>query len=554
MSLWSVKIMLLNESVSLAKDSYRKWWRGAAIYQIYPRSFADSNGDGIGDLPGITAHLDYVASLGVDAIWLSPFFTSPMKDFGYDVADYRNVDPMFGTLQDFDRLLQRAHALGLRVIIDQVYSHTSDQHLWFQASRVDRINTYSDWYVWADPKPDGSPPSNWQSVFGGSAWVWDARRGQYYLHNFLPEQPDLNVHHPAVQEALLDCARFWLDRGVDGFRIDAIDYAMHDPAFRDNPPAPDNGRARTRPIDFQHAIYNKSHPDIVHFIEKIRRLIDSYGGDRFTVAEVGGENGEPAMKSFTAGSNRFHSAYGFNFLYADQLTPALVRAAVEAWAHESGLGWPSWAFSNHDAPRAISRWGSEADRDSWARCAMLLLVSLRGNIFLYQGEELGLPQAEIAFEDLKDPEAIANWPLTLGRDGARTPMPWIADTPHNGFSSARPWLPVSRNHGNLTVNDQESNQLSSLHLTRRLIAMRKRSPALCAGTLVVTDASQDVLVFFREHGDERLVCVFNLGSQPRTLESPPSGIWRVLESVGGAQPWSLPPQSGLIAERVSANA
>ena len=546
--------MLLNESVSLAKDSYRKWWRGAAIYQIYPRSFADSNGDGIGDLPGITAHLDYVASLGVDAIWLSPFFTSPMRDFGYDVADYRNVDPMFGTLQDFDRLLQRAHALGLRVIIDQVYSHTSDQHLWFQASRVDRINTYSDWYVWADPKPDGSPPSNWQSVFGGSAWVWDARRGQYYLHNFLPEQPDLNVHHPAVQEALLDCARFWLDRGVDGFRIDAIDYAMHDPAFRDNPPAPDNGRTRTRPIDFQHAIYNKSHPDIVHFIEKIRRLIDSYGGDRFTVAEVGGENGEPAMKSFTAGSNRFHSAYGFNFLYADQLTPALVRAAVEAWAHESGLGWPSWAFSNHDAPRAISRWGSEADRDSWARCAMLLLVSLRGNIFLYQGEELGLPQAEIAFEDLKDPEAIANWPLTLGRDGARTPMPWVADTPHNGFSSTRPWLPVSRNHGNLTVNDQESNQLSSLHLTRRLIAMRKRSPALCAGTLVVTDASQDVLVFFREHGDERLVCVFNLGSQTRTLKSSPSGIWRVLESVGGAQPWSLPPQSGLIAERVSSNA
>ena len=528
-----------------------EWWRGAAIYQIYPRSFADSNGDGIGDLPGIAAHLNYVASLGVDVIWLSPFFTSPMKDFGYDVADYCNVDPMFGTLQDFDRLLERAHALGLRVIIDQVYSHTSDQHPWFQTSRANRTNSHADWYVWADPKPDGSPPSNWQSVFGGPAWAWDARRGQYYLHNFLTEQPDLNVHHPAVQNALLDCARFWLDRGVDGFRVDAIDYAMHDPTLIDNPPAPADGRIRTRPIDFQHARHNKSHPNIVRFVARIRALIDSYGGDRFTVAEVGGENGEPAMKAFTAGGNRFHTAYGFNFLYADQLTPALVRSALEAWPYEAGIGWPSWAFSNHDAPRAVSRWASPADRDACAQLAMLLLVSLRGNIFVYQGEELGLPQAEVAFQNLKDPEAIANWPLTLGRDGARTPMPWNSDAVHCGFSSGRPWLPVPEAHRGLAVTTQEADPDSSLKVTRRLIAMRKRLPTLRTGTIEITESSTDVLVFYRDSAGERIACAFNFGSQMRVLESAPSGSWRVLESVGGAVKWSLPPRSGLLAEQVT---
>ena len=533
-----------------AASGCREWWRGAAIYQIYPRSFADSNGDGIGDLPGITAHLDYVAALGVDGIWLSPFFTSPMKDFGYDVADYCNVDPIFGTLQDFDRLLERAHALGLRVIIDQVYSHTSDQHPWFQASQASRTNSKADWYVWADPKPDGSPPSNWQSVFGGPAWAWNARRRQYYLHNFLTEQPDLNVHHPAVQDALLDCARFWLDRGVDGFRVDAIDYAMHDPALSDNPPAPADGRIRTRPIDFQHARYNKSHPDIVRFIERIRALIDSYRGNRFTVAEVGGENGEPAMKAFTAGGNRFHTAYGFNFLYADRLTPALVRSALEAWPDETGVGWPSWAFSNHDAPRAVSRWAAPADRNACAQLGMLLLVSLRGNIFVYQGEELALPQAEVAFQDLKDPEAIANWPLTLGRDGARTPMPWSSLASHSGFTIGHPWLPVAEAHQPLAVDMQEADRNSQLHVARRLIAMRKRHPALRGGSMQITEASADVLVFYRESASERMVSAFNFGSATRVLHSAPPGAWRVLESVGGAVEWTLPPKSGLLAKQV----
>ncbi|NCU12405.1 MAG: alpha-glucosidase, partial [Sphingomonadaceae bacterium] len=253
------------------------WWRGAAIYQVYPRSFQDSNADGIGDLAGVTQRLDYIAALGVDAIWISPFFTSPMKDFGYDVADYCGVDPIFGTLDDFDALIARAHALGLKVLIDQVYAHTSDEHPWFAESRASRTNPRADWYVWADARPDGSPPSNWQSVFGGPSWTWDARRGQYYLHNFLPGQPQLNGHLPAVQDALLDAARFWLERGVDGFRLDALNFAMHDPALTDNPPAPDDGKVRTRPFDFQQHLHNQSHADIPAFIERIRGLCDTYG-------------------------------------------------------------------------------------------------------------------------------------------------------------------------------------------------------------------------------------------------------------------------------------
>ena len=332
------------------------WWQGAAIYQIYPRSFADSNGDGIGDLPGITGHLDYVASLGVDAIWLSPFFTSPQADFGYDVADYRDVDPIFGTLADCDALIAKAHGLGLRIIVDMVWSHTSDRHPWFVESRAGRHSPHAEWYVWADARPDGSPPNNWQSVFGGPAWTWDARRGQYYLHNFLAGQPQLNGHSPAVQAELLSIARFWLDRGVDGFRLDAINFMMHDPALTDNPPAPDDGSPRTRPFDFQLHRYNQSHADIPAFLERVRGLLDEYG-DRFTVAEVGGADSDREMKLFTAGNVRLNSAYGFDFLYAKRLTPMVVRAALASWPNAPGAGWPSWAFET-TMRRGRSRAGS----------------------------------------------------------------------------------------------------------------------------------------------------------------------------------------------------
>ncbi|MFT3905855.1 MAG: alpha-amylase family glycosyl hydrolase [Steroidobacteraceae bacterium] len=528
----------------------RPWWLGATLYQIYPRSFADSNGDGIGDLPGITEHLEHVASLGVDAIWLSPFFKSPMKDFGYDISDYRDVDPIFGTLPDFDRLIERAHALGLRVIIDQVYSHTSDQHPWFRDSRASRDNPKADWYVWADAKPEGSPPNNWQSVFGGAAWAWDSRRGQYYLHNFLTEQPDLNVHNPAVQEALLDCARFWLERGVDGFRVDAINYAMHDLQLRDNPAAPASAKPRTRSSDFQQPLYNKSQPGVTEFIQRVRALTDRYP-DRFTVAEVGGENAEEEMQRFTAGTRHFHTAYGFNFLYADRLTPELVRQALQRWPAEGTRTWPSWAFSNHDAPRAVSRWSAPADAGAAARLHLLLLLSLRGNVFLWQGEELGLPQAELHFDDLRDPEAIANWPLTLGRDGARTPMPWRAQAPNAGFSTARPWLPVPGVHAALAVDLQQRDPHSMLALTRTLIALRHTRPALLTGSIRFLRSHAALLAFERQQDQERLLCVFNLGTAAEHFAAQVGVRWEPLFTLGDVQAerggWTLPGYGGLIA-------
>ena len=520
------------------------WWKGATIYQIYPRSFQDSNGDGIGDLPGITQRLPYVASLGVDAIWISPFFTSPMKDFGYDVADYCDVDPIFGTLADFDALVARAHDLGLKLLIDQVYSHTSDEHPWFAESRSDRTNPKNDWYVWADAKPDGSPPSNWQSVFGGPAWTWDARRGQYYLHNFLNSQPQINMHNPAVQDAILEVMRFWLDRGVDGFRIDALNFAMHDPELRDNPPAPATDRPRTRPFDFQLKKYNMSHPGIPEFIRRIRVLTDEYDGI-FTVAEVGGDEAEAEMKAFTTGETHLNSAYGFNFLYAEKLTPGLVCAALAEWPDAPEIGWPSWAFENHDAPRAASRWWPEEHRKAASRMKILLLASLRGNIILYQGEELGLGQVNIPFDQLHDPEAIANWPLTLSRDGARTPMPWDSSAADGGFGSVTPWLPVGEENLARAVDVQEGNEHSLVSATRFAIALRNAHAALHHGRVVDCRADGDLLEIRREAAGQTIACRFNLGASPIDME-PATGT--ILHAENGASAEMLPPFGALIWE------
>ncbi|WP_291845100.1 alpha-glucosidase [Maricaulis sp.] len=525
-----------------------EWWKGAVIYQIYPRSFFDSNNDGIGDLPGITARLNHVASLGVDAIWLSPFFTSPMRDFGYDVADYRGVDPIFGTLDDFDVLLERAHALGLKVLIDQVYSHTSEAHAWFQQSRSSRANDKADWYVWADAKPDGSPPNNWQSVFGGPSWTWDARRGQYYMHNFLPEQPDLNVHNPDVQEELLDTMAFWLDRGVDGIRLDAVNFMMHDPALHDNPPIKTTGARRTRPFDFQHHYFNQSHPDIPAFLERMRALADSYEG-RFLVAEVGGERAQEEMELYTRRPGRLHSAYGFLYLYAESLDPALVRSAADLWPSDGVSGWPSWTFSNHDAPRAVSRWAAEGDREAFANMALLLLVAMRGNVFIYQGEELGLPQAMVPFDRLQDPEAIANWPQTLGRDGARTPMPWTRQGRHGGFSEAEPWLPVDARHFDLAVDAQEADPDATLHLARRFVRLRADHPSLRTGAMrVIETGAESLLAFERGSGEAAVLCIFNLTAEPISWDMPAG--WRVIEQVNiSGEGGRLPAYAGVLAQR-----
>jgi alpha-glucosidase len=477
---------------------------GSVIYQIYPRSFADGDGDGVGDLQGITARLEHVAGLGVDAIWLSPVFVSPMADYGYDVADYCDIDPVFGTLADFDALVARAHALGLKVVIDQVYCHTSDRHPWFEASRAARAGEKADWYVWADPKPDGSPPTNWRSVFYGPAWTFDTRRGQYYLHNFLPQQPQLNVHLPAVQAALLEVARFWLARGVDGFRLDALNFLMHDPELRDNPVAPASW-PRVKPFDFQDHVRNQSHPAIPAFLERLRAVMDEYGAP-FSVAEVVGAHAGREMRDYTA-PGRIRSAYSFVFLEAPALSAGLVRRALADWEGR----WPAFAFSNHDAPRAVSRWAAGRDPDAFARLLLLLLVCLRGYVFLYEGEELGLPQAEVPFDRLRDPEAIANWPRTSGRDGARTPMPWVAEAPNAGFSAVAPWLPVDPRHAARAVDAQSADPASTLTFTRALLHARRGLASLVRGDLAIQPGDEDLLVFERRLGAARLACVFNLG-------------------------------------------
>ena len=498
------------------------WWKGAVLYQIYPRSFSDTDGDGIGDLAGIMERLDYVADLGVDGIWISPFFRSPMKDFGYDVADFLDVDPIFGTLSDFDRLVEKAHDLGLKLIIDQVVAHTSDLHEWFTESRASKDGSKADWYVWHDPKPDGSPPNNWQSVFGGPAWTWDARRGQYYMHNFLASQPQLNMHNLAVQDAMLDTVRFWLDKGVDGFRFDAVNFAMHDPEFRDNPAWPRDGRVISRPFDLQHHVYNQSHSDIPLFLERVREVLDSYrdqGREKFVVAEIGGPSALSEMKAFTEGDKRLHSAYSFDFLYADSLCVETVQNSIECW-NDRAEGWPSWAFSNHDAPRFVSRWHDGSDPKAYAKMVCTLLLCLKGNPIIYQGEELGLDQVEISFEQLQDPEAIANWPETLGRDGARTPIPWKKHPPNAGFTTGKPWLPIGENHFGLAVDQQIDDENSTWRFVQRVLRTRKNTRALIEGDLSFVDLPEKVLGFERYVGGQqpdRICCYFNLSGAAKQI-------------------------------------
>ncbi len=521
------------------------WWRGAVIYQIYPRSFQDTSGNGVGDLKGVSQRLEHVASLGADAIWLSPFYKSPMKDFGYDVSDYCDVDPLFGTLEDFDRLVAKAHELGIKVLVDQVYSHTSDQHQWFAESRHNKTNAKAKWYVWANPRADGTPPNNWQSMFGGPAWKWDPERAQYYMHNFLSSQPQLNLHNAEVQQALLDVARFWLDRGVDGFRLDALNFAMHDPMLRDNPPAAVLDRHLVRPFDFQHHAYSQFHKHTPEFLEKLRKLTDQYEGV-FTLAEVCADDGNVAIKRFIKGTKRMNSAYGFDFLYAPHLTPHLVQDVMSHWPDEKDMGWPSWAFENHDAPRAVSRWCDPGRRDEFARVKMALLVALRGSIIVYQGEELGLEQDDIPFEMLKDPEAIANWPRTLSRDGARTPIPWDT-TMEAGFTTGEPWLPIGDANRRRAVELQEKDEDSTLNLARKVLAMRRDNPALRLGAVEHCQAEGNLLALDRVAEGQRIRCLFNLGSEEVPF-SDNSQDTKLILSVNGATAEKLPGYSALFWE------
>ena len=520
------------------------WWRGAVIYQIYPRSFQDADGDGVGDLAGILQRLSHIAELGVDAIWISPFFKSPMKDFGYDVSNYRDVDPMFGTLADFDALIAEAHRLGIRVIIDLVLSHTSDQHPWFQESRASQDNAKADWYVWADPKPDGTPPNNWLSIFGGSAWEWDGERMQYFLHNFLTSQPDLNFHCMDVQDALLDVARFWLERGVDGFRLDTVNFYVHDKALRDNPALSAEERNDTiapsvNPYNFQNHLYSKTQPENLEFLKRLRGVMDEFPAIA-AVGEVGeSQRGIEVQAEYTSGGDKLQMCYDFAFLSGH--TPptgtkvAEVLAALEAAAAD---GWACWAFSNHDVVRHATRWGLS---DPAQRVYAALLLSLRGSVCLYQGEELGLTEADVAFEDLQDPYGIRFWPKFKGRDGCRTPIPWQVDNQNAGFSETKPWLPVASEHRDNAVSAQAGQAGSMLAFYRAMIAFRRAYPAFAKGNFEVVRAEDTAISFVRRYQETAVFAAFNLSDIPQELALP-DGAWRLetqapfaqTDEVGGA--------------------
>ena len=497
-----------NESSAISAGA--EWWRGAVLYQIYPRSFKDSNNDGIGDLKGITEKLDYIASLGVDGVWISPFYKSPMVDFGYDVEDYCSIDPMFGTMQDFDTMLKAMHQRGLKLVIDLVLSHTSDKHSWFVESRKDTKNPKADWYVWADAKPDGSPPNNWQSVFGGPSWKFDPHRGQYYYHQFLTEQPDLNVRNPEVQEALLGVAKFWLDKGVDGFRLDAVNHCIHDAKLRDNPAKPESERNPDR--DFKHTYdmqwhkHDKSQPETVDFLRRLRTLTDRYDS-RMTVAEIGDDDNIARCVEYTA-PGVLHTAYSFTLL-TEKYGSSVVRKMVGDFREKGAKSWPSWAFSNHDAKRVATRWAQDGINEEQVKMLHAQLCSLWGTVFVYQGEELGLPDVKVPFEKLQDPFGKFAWPEDVGRDGCRTPIPWDHTKPNAGFSAHEPWLPVPQNHQDMAVDVQEKSNHSPLHFFRVFTKWRKQHPALITGDIRFLDTPEPVLAFTRD----KIIAVFNMGNK-----------------------------------------
>jgi alpha-glucosidase len=538
------------------------WLRGAALYQIYPLSFLDSDGDGWGDLDGVRLALDHVASLGVDGVWICPFYPSPLADFGYDVADHCDVDPRMGGLAAFDRLLDAAHQRGLKVMIDLVCGHTSQAHAWFAASRRSRTGPYADWYVWANPGRDGSPPNNWLSVFGGPAWTWEPRRRQYYLHHFLPSQPALDLRHGPALDAVLDVARFWLERGVDGFRIDAVDFLAHDGALRPNPAIRwREAEPPVKPFALQRHLHDMLHPDIRHIVERLRAVADAYPG-RVLLGELSSQPGASARIAAMTAPGGLDAAY----------TLALAKHgfAAEAFAEAlSATDRPEavcWSLSNHDVERAVSRWRPPgADPERVNALLAMLLVCLPGTICLFQGEELALPQADLAHDQLRDPFGLAFWPEFPGRDGARTPMPWRASAAHGGFTAAlaEPWLPVPEAHRRHAVDVQERRAGSPLDIWRHALALRHRLPALARGGVTGIAALGPVLSFQRTvpagEGGRPLLAVFNLADAPAEVPAPrgvalaplevprPPGV-PAAEVVADGRALMLPPLSVFLAE------
>ncbi len=493
-----------------------EWWRGAVTYQVYPRSFQDDNGDGIGDLAGITRRLDHIARLGCDAVWLSPIFASPMKDMGYDVSDYMNVDPTFGTLKDFDILVNRAHDLGLKLIIDQVLNHCSDQHPFFKESRQNRTNPRADWFIWQEPRHDGTPPNNWLSVFGGPAWTWDARRRQYYMHSFLAEQPEFNFRNPEVVDYMEKVLRFWLDRGVDGFRFDTVNYFYKDAKLRHDPA---DYRVKTEPdanpYTMQFHLFSKNQPENLGWLERIRRVLDAYGATT-SVGEVGDAHMPIQLMGQYTQPGRLHQCYSFEMMGPDY-SPAFFRRNIEEFFQGAPHGWPMWAFSNHDVKRHVTRWAKHgASQDLLARQAGLLLLSMQGSICLWQGEEIGQTDTELDFEELTDPQGINFWPEPIGRDNTRTPMVWDGSA-NGGFTTGKPWLPVKAPQLARNVASQQGKPDSVLETYRAALAFRRANPALIRGSTTFLDTPDPILAFTRDTPGQSLLCIFNLSPHPTSV-------------------------------------
>jgi len=498
------------------------WWRTAVFYEIYVRSFQDSNGDGVGDLAGIIERLDYLndgtpGSLGVDALWLTPINPSPMYDFGYDVSDYTAVDPCFGTLGDLDRLIDQAHRRNLRIVLDLVPNHTSHQHAWFRESRASATSPKRDWYIWRDPAPGGGPPNNWVSSFGGPAWTLDPATGQYYLHSFLAEQPDLNYRQPAVASAMEDVLRFWLDRGVDGFRIDVVHKLVKDAALRDNPPPDERDPHPVRDYFGQQHLYDHDRPEVHDVIRGWRRLLDR-AGERMMVGEVYLLDVSSVAPYYGATLDELHLAFNFSFLWSPWEAAAFRRRVDEAEALLPAGAQPTYVLSSHDAPRHRSRFDDARHGDARARVAALMLLTLRGTPFLYYGEELGMQDVDIPPVRVCDP--VGKRFPSLGRDPERTPMQWDASR-HAGFSrAAEPWLPVAPTSAAVNVARQRGDPASLLAFYRRVIWYRKASPALAQGGYRALDGPPNTFVYLREHPAQRLLVALNFADQPCTVEAP----------------------------------
>ena len=503
------------------------WWRGAVVYQVYIRSFCDANGDGQGDFAGLLSKLDYIQALGVDAIWLSPIHPSPNRDWGYDVADYDGVHPDYGTLDDFQALLAAAHARGLKIVLDEVLCHTSDEHAWFRDS-LDAAGDKRDWFVWAPPKDDGTVPNNWLAVFGGPAWAYRPERRQYYHHKFLRQQPKLNWTNAAAKRAALDVLSLWLERGVDGFRLDVANAYLHDATLADNPPIPP---AERNALDWSHAANMQRHFHDSNLFENraeladIRRTVEQFA-DRF----VFGEFSEEFERSgaYLPPDMGLHAGYTFGLLVASKLSPAYVRRYFDDLAKHAAH-WPCISFSNHDVIRTVSRFGGAPQGDpALAKLLFALLCSLRGTTLIYQGEELGLPEVDLRRDQLRDPVGDLYYPVAKGRDGCRTPMPWDAAAKNLGFSSGVPWLPMGETHRALAVSEQAGNADSPLEFARHFLAGRRASGALRLGDIAFVEADKPVLAFVRSHATERVLCVFNMGREDVVFRHPAVVTGRVL--------------------------